>query len=83
MMRQGVLGVKVRIMQSYDPTGERGAAMQFPDQITISEPKEAPVVMPTAADLEAPAPAAEAAPAEVEQTEQAYAEAAPAAAEDW
>merc|ERR1712054_465105 len=27
MMRQGVLGVKVRIMQSYDPTGERGAAM--------------------------------------------------------
>jgi len=89
MMRQGVLGVKVRIMQSYDPTGERGCPMQFPDKIEIHEPKEAPVAMPPVGFEEEAAPVAEeeaAAPAPaVEQEAQAYVEfnAAPAATEDW
>jgi len=84
MMRQGVLGVKVRIMQSYDPTGERGAAMQFPDQIVIQEPKETPVVMPPVeAFEEAPAAEAAAAPAEPEQATQEYQEYSAAPAEDW
>jgi len=46
MMRQGVLGVKVKIMVKYDPTGERGTEMQMPDKIEIKEPKETPVEQP-------------------------------------
>jgi small subunit ribosomal protein S3e len=84
MMRQGVLGVKVRIMQSYDPTGERGASMQFPDQIVISEPKEAPVVLPPVETFEEPAAAAtEEAAAAPEQAAQEYQEYSAAPAEDW
>lgn len=86
MMRQGVLGVKVRIMQSYDPTGERGTSMQFPDTIVIHEPKEAPVVLPPVESMieEAPAAAAAAdAPAEPEQAAQEYKEYSAAPAEDW
>merc|ERR1712190_572731 len=40
LMRQGVLGVKVKIMLSYDPTGERGTTVQMPDKIVIHEPKD-------------------------------------------
>merc|ERR1712190_348395 len=43
LMRQGVLGVKVKIMLSYDPEGERGTSVMMPDKIMIHEPKEAPV----------------------------------------
>merc|ERR1719399_1435288 len=48
MMRQGVLGVKVKIMMKHDPTGRMGAAKIMPDNIVISEPKE--TVVPPVVD---------------------------------
>merc|ERR1711967_136274 len=40
MMRQGVLGVRVKIMLAHDPEGKMGAKMPLPDNIIIHEPKE-------------------------------------------
>jgi len=40
LMRQGVLGIKVRIMLAHDPEGKMGPKTPMPDQITIHEPKE-------------------------------------------
>jgi small subunit ribosomal protein S3e len=46
LLRQGVLGVKVKIMQEWDPTGKTGPVKSLPDLVTILEPKEeaAPVI---------------------------------------
>lgn len=49
LMRQGVLGIKVRIMLAHDPDGKMGPTIPMPDQITVHEPKE---------HVEPPAPAA-------------------------
>lgn len=40
MLRQGVLGVKVKIMLDYDPEGKKGPSVMLPDVITVHEPKE-------------------------------------------
>merc|ERR1712023_429260 len=40
LMRQGVLGVKVRIMLKYDETGDYGTTLQMPDKVIIHEPLE-------------------------------------------
>jgi len=40
LLRQGVLGVKVKIMMDYDPTGRRGPKTPFPDNVRIKDPKE-------------------------------------------
>jgi len=40
LMRQGVLGIKVRIMLAHDPEGKMGPKTPMPDQITVLEPKE-------------------------------------------
>jgi len=40
MLRQGVLGIRVKIMLPHDPTGEAGPKMQMPDNVIIHEPKE-------------------------------------------
>lgn len=40
LMRQGVLGIKVRIMLAHDPDGKMGPKTPMPDQITVLEPKE-------------------------------------------
>lgn len=83
LMRQGVLGVKVRIMLGYDPEGIRGTSHMMPDKIIIHEPKETVVQQPLA-DQEAefvaePAAAPAAAEPAVEQKQQEYqATAAPA-----
>merc|ERR1711959_739807 len=46
-MRQGVLGVKVKIMLKHDPEGKRGPKLPMPDAIIIHEPKvEQPVTQP-------------------------------------
>lgn len=66
LMRQGVLGVKVRIMLGYDPEGLRGCSKMMPDKIIISEPKETVVQPPQAVDEYGAAEPA------VEQTEQEY-----------
>jgi len=93
-MRQGMLGVKVKIMLGYDPTGERGIDRLMPDQIRVLEPKEEPVLQPGAQQLAVEqevnageeGAAVEAAPAagapEVQQEQQAYYGAGQAEA-DW
>merc|ERR1712159_885189 len=44
-MRQGMLGVKVKIMLAHDPEGKMGPKKTLPDQVIVHEPKEeAPVV---------------------------------------
>lgn len=40
LLRQGVLGIKVKIMLDCDPTGKNGPKNPLPDTVTIIEPKE-------------------------------------------
>ncbi len=39
-LRQGVLGIKVKIMLNWDPTGKIGPKKPLPDHVIISEPKD-------------------------------------------
>jgi small subunit ribosomal protein S3e len=39
LLRQGVLGIKVKIMKPFDPKGYQGPNVTLPDAITITEPK--------------------------------------------
>merc|ERR1712186_14922 len=39
-LRQGVLGIEVKIMLPWDPTGKNGPRVPLPDHISIVEPKE-------------------------------------------
>jgi len=65
LLRQGVLGVKVKIMLPWDPTGKMGPKNPLPDMVTIMEPKEeVPVTAPVSESREEVAPVA-AAPVEV------------------
>ncbi|KAG0167805.1 40S ribosomal protein S3 [Apophysomyces sp. BC1034] len=69
LLRQGVLGIKVKIMLDSDPQGRNGPKATLPDIVTILEPKEeASISEPSAQDFSAPAPApaVEAAPQAVE-----------------
>jgi len=38
LLKQGVLGIKVKIMKGWDPTGEQGPKKPLPDMVTIIEP---------------------------------------------
>ncbi|KAI9022316.1 40S ribosomal protein S3 [Phycomyces nitens] len=58
MLRQGVLGIKVKIMLDSDPTGRNGPKNTLPDIVTILEPKEEKDVEEPMAQDFAPAPAA-------------------------
>ncbi|EPR64247.1 ribosomal protein RPS3 [Toxoplasma gondii TgCatPRC2] len=50
-LRQGVLGVRVKIMLPHDPEGKRGPANPLPDTIIVMDPKpEIPVVQPEEMD---------------------------------
>merc|ERR1711990_542795 len=40
LLRQGVLGVRVKILKPYDETGMNGPKLLYPDIVTILEPKE-------------------------------------------
>nr|GMC65464.1 40S ribosomal protein S3 [Ipomoea batatas] len=40
LMRQGVLGIKVKIMLDWDPKGKQGPMTPLPDLVTIHPPKE-------------------------------------------
>lgn len=51
MMRQGVLGVKVKIMLGFDPNNERGIDRPMPDKITVLDAK--PDVVPEMLNLTA------------------------------
>lgn len=51
LLRQGVLGVKVKIMRGSDPEGKAGPQKSLPDSVQIIEPKEEqPVVQPMSQD---------------------------------
>lgn len=60
LLRQGVLGIKVKIMRGSDPEGKSGPQKSLPDSVTIIEPKEEPsVVQPMSQDYGAKAVAAQ------------------------
>ncbi|GBG60483.1 hypothetical protein CBR_g5657 [Chara braunii] len=40
MLRQGVLGIKVKIMLEWDPKGKQGPSNPLPDVVTVHPPKE-------------------------------------------
>ena len=83
LLRQGVLGIKVKIMRGSDPEGKSGPQKTLPDSVTIIEPKEeqAPV-QPHSEDYGAKLAATQAAAEQARQAEQAAAgEEAPVAEE--
>jgi len=43
LLRQGVLGIKVKIMLPWDPTGKIGPKRPLPDHVSILDPKDQPV----------------------------------------
>ena len=56
LLRQGVLGIKVKIMRGSDPEGKSGPQKTLPDSVTIIEPKEEPsIVQPMSQDYGAKA----------------------------
>lgn len=60
LLRQGVLGIKVKIMRGSDPEGKSGPQKSLPDSVTIIEPKEEPsVLQPHSQDYGAKAQAAQ------------------------
>ncbi|CCX33344.1 40S ribosomal protein S3 [Pyronema domesticum] len=90
LLRQGVLGIKVKIMRGSDPEGKSGPAKSLPDTVTVLEPKEeTPILAPSSQDYgakaAAAAAAAAAAQAEAEPAAEAEvaAEAEPAAEAQW
>lgn len=40
LLRQGVLGIKVKIMLDWDPKGKSGPSKPLPDVVTVHKPKE-------------------------------------------
>jgi len=40
LLRQGVLGIKVKIMLPWDPNGKNGPKKPLPDNVIVQEPKE-------------------------------------------
>ncbi|KAK9462747.1 40S ribosomal protein uS3 [Lipomyces oligophaga] len=67
LLRQGVLGVKVKIMLGTDPEGRIGPKNTLPDAVTIIEPKEdsSAVVEPTSHNYRPKVAPTEVAPAPV------------------
>lgn len=58
LLRQGVLGIKVKIMRGSDPEGKSGPQKALPDSVTIIEPKEEQsIVQPMSTDYGAKAAA--------------------------
>ncbi|KAI9720820.1 MAG: 40S ribosomal protein S3 [Candelaria pacifica] len=71
LLRQGVLGIKVKIMRGSDPEGKSGPQKSLPDSVTIIEPKEEQsVVQPMSQDYGAKAVAAQQAAEQQRQSEQ-------------
>ena len=65
LLRQGVLGIKVKIMRASsapgDPAGEKSGGKGLPDSVTVIEPKEEqPVSQPNSQDYGAKAAQAQA-----------------------
>lgn len=62
LLRQGVLGIKVKIMLPFDPNGKIGPKRPLPDHVSIVEPKEEVIVQTPYSEHKGAKPAAEAAP---------------------
>ena len=68
LLRQGVLGIKVKIMKGWDPEGKVGPAKPLPDSVQVLEPPIDKVVAePTSESREPAVPAPHVAPAADEQ----------------
>ena len=79
LLRQGVLGIKVKIMRGSDPEGKAGPSKTLPDSVTINETKEEQaVVQPMSQDYGAKAIAAQQAAEAQRQSEQTESGEAPA-----
>ncbi|CAG9571529.1 unnamed protein product [Danaus chrysippus] len=67
LLRQGVLGIKVKIMLPWDQQGKNGPKKPQPDHILVTEPKDEPAPLEPTSDVRslAPVPAAAPAPAPV------------------
>lgn len=51
LLRQGVLGIKVKIMRGSDPEGKNGPVKSLPDSVVVYETKEeAPILAPSSTD---------------------------------
>merc|ERR1711890_41136 len=59
LLRQGVIGLKVKIMLPHDPTGKVGPKTPYPDIVEIREPKEEEPFVEAVASTPAAPPAAE------------------------
>lgn len=51
LLRQGVLGIKVKIMLGWDPKGKVGPVTPLPDLVTIHTPKEDEEIRPATAPV--------------------------------
>lgn len=72
LLRQGVLGIKVKIMRGSDPEGKAGPQKTLPDAVTIIDPKEEqPILQPMSQDYGAKAAAAAAASQDARVAEEA------------
>jgi len=60
-LKQGVLGIKVKIQLPHDPSGQEGVATKLPDVVTFIEPKDedrfSKITAPYAQNFETAAPA--------------------------
>merc|ERR1719440_460007 len=45
-MRQGMIGIKVKIMMAHDPEGKMGPKLPMPDNVVVHEPKEDAIPAP-------------------------------------
>ena len=43
LLRQGVMGIKVKILKPHDPEGKSGPKTPMPDYVVVHDPKEDPV----------------------------------------
>ena len=79
LLRQGVLGIKVKIMRGSDPEGKAGPSKSLPDAVTIIEPKEeSSIVTPMSQDYGAKALQIQAQAEAARAAEEGGEEAAPA-----
>lgn len=56
-LRQGVLGIKVKIMLDWDSTGKSGPKRPLPDHVLITEPKREEEVQKPYSDVKGTRPA--------------------------
>ncbi|TIA72582.1 hypothetical protein E3P91_01928 [Wallemia ichthyophaga] len=71
LLKQGVLGLKVKIMRPHDPEGRAGFPKPLPDSVVIVEPKEEQPVQVVSENKAKPNVESASAPAQQQQAQQA------------